>query len=247
MDTTSRHRLVTICFATFALILAQPAFATFANSTGIARVPVQGTADEGFGVALQVDGKTLVAGRCIGSGVANWNPCVARLNTDGTLDTTFNASGPLPGKRVISSLRIDRAVLLRSVKVLVSGDGKILIATTCESSITGAQQFCVARLNADGSSDNTFDGPDTTQPGNGHFIVPITSANDSLYDAAIQRIDDLIVLVGRCGGYHCVARLRASDGGFDTDSDGAGFIGPSAAADRAPADPGQVGRVVFRF
>ena len=229
-------------FALFVSLFVAPAYASFASGTGIARVPNLTSGDEGYGIALQSDGKIVVAGRCI-DGTAN--PCVARLNADGTMDATFNATGAVPGKRVIAGLTIHTSSFLRSVKVLVAADGKIVVATTC--SLSNQNYMCVARLNADGSFDSAFDGPDTANPGNGRFRLQITSSLDEvLSDATLQRIDGRIVLVGQCGSYHCIARLKSSDGSYDTDSNDFGLVGP-ASADRPPADPAANGRFLYRF
>ena len=218
------------------------AIAAFATGTGIARVPNFNSSDEGYGIALQGDGKIVIAGRCIESGA---NPCVARLNADGTMDSTFNPSGVVPGKRVIDGLTINTSSFLRGVKVLIAADGKIVVATTC--SLANRNYVCAARLNADGSFDDGFDGPDPTNPGNGRFRLQITSSLDEvLSDAALQRIDGRIVLVGQCGSYHCLARLKGSDGSYDADSNDFGLLGPSTA-DRPPADPAANGRFLYRF
>jgi uncharacterized delta-60 repeat protein len=238
----------------FALALASftlnsNAIAAFANGTGIARVPnaILGS-NEGFGIALQNDGKIVVVGRCFDSAA---KPCVARLNADGTMDATFNPTGAVPGKQIIDGLTMSNNAL-QAVKVLIAGDGKLVVATTCEATIAVGRRsvFCVARLNSNGSLDDTFDGSDTATPGNGRFIVPmITSNNTSLNDAAIHRndgiLDGRIVLVGQCGTYPCVARLKQSDGNFDTDSASNPLAGPPSA-DRGVGDPGVNGRFVYR-
>ncbi len=56
-------------------------FTSFPTSPGITEV-----------VALQADGKILVAGYCVPSG-SNEDFCVVRYTTNGILDTTFNGTG----------------------------------------------------------------------------------------------------------------------------------------------------------
>ncbi len=243
------HRLLTCFLAAVLLGLSGNAFAAFANGTGIARVPnAIASSNEGFGIALQRDGKIVVAGRCFDNGP---KACVARLNADGTMDTTFNASGTVPGKQIIDGLTVSNSAL-QSVKVLITDDGKLVVATTCVATIAVGPRdvFCVARLDSNGILDQTFDGPDSANPGNGRFVVPmITSNNSSLNDAAIHRndgiLDGRIVLVGACGFYPCVARLMAIDGNFDTDSVSNPLVGPPSA-DRGVGDPGLNGRFVYR-
>jgi uncharacterized delta-60 repeat protein len=231
------------------LSAAHDAAAAFANGTGIARVPnAIVSSNEGFGIALQGDGKIVVAGRCFENGS---KPCVARLNADGTMDMLFNPSGAVPGKQIIDGLTLSNNAL-PSVKVLIADDGKIVVATTCLTTIPIGERsvFCVARLNANGSLDNSFDGPDTANPGNGRFVAPfITSNNSVLNDAALHRndgiLDGRIVLVGQCGIHPCVARLKPSDGSFDADSVSNPLVGPPSA-DRGVGDPGVNGRFVYK-
>jgi uncharacterized delta-60 repeat protein len=236
-------RLIAIAGSTLVtLLLTSPTFAAFANGTGIARVPNPTSSDQGYGIALQSDGKIVVAGRCGESGA---KLCVARFNADGTMDETFNATGAVPGKRVIDGLAVHASSFLRGVKVAVAADGKIVVATTCEQSTV--DNFCVARLNPDGSFDQAFDGPDTLNPGNGRFGFRITpNLGEALSDFALQRIDGRILLVGQCANYACVVRLKASDGSFDTDTGDFGLVGPPAA-DRPPSDPAVNGRFLYRF
>jgi uncharacterized delta-60 repeat protein len=166
------------------------------------------------------------------------------LNSDGTLDTTFNATG----KRQIDGLTIQANSALQSVKVMIASDGKVVVATTCSTATR--ELFCVARLHANGSLDDTFDGPDKANPGNGRFMLSIASNNNEfLHDAALQRIDDRIVLVGQClNYYHCIARLKTSDGSYDDNTSAGtfGLAGP-AAVDRPSGDPAANGRFAYRF
>ena len=62
---------------------------------------------------------------------------VARINTDGTLDTTFNPA------------------VVNVAAVAVQPDGKILIAGDFDN-VNGTSRTGFARLNADGSLDNSF-------------------------------------------------------------------------------------------
>ena len=242
MNSVRNLRWLILFFVVLSSWFATPAIAAFASGTGIARVPAPTGSDEGYGIALQSDGKIVVAGRCIDSGA---NPCVARLNADGSMDASFNPTGTVPGKRVIDGLVINTSSFLRGVKVMIAADGRIVLATTC--SLANRNYICVARLNADGSFDGAFDGPDAGNPGNGRFRLQITTSLDEvLSDAALQRIDGRIVLVGQCGSYHCVARLRATDGSYDADSADFGLLGP-ATADRPPGDPAANGRFLYRF
>jgi uncharacterized delta-60 repeat protein len=96
-----------------------------------------GTDDIVEAIAIQSDGKILVAGG-FSSYNGNATGQVIRLNTDGTHDNTFITS------------------VTGQVKCLaIQNDGKILIGGGF-SQVNGTQAMRVARLNSDGSLDNTF-------------------------------------------------------------------------------------------
>src|SRR6266487_2701785 len=90
--------------------------------------------------ALQPDGRILIGGKFTTVGGAARNQ-MARLNSDGNLDSSFDSNG---GPDVPPSI------------ILVLPDGKILIAGSF-SSFGGVGRAGLARLNADGTLDATFD------------------------------------------------------------------------------------------
>lgn len=94
------------------------------------------------GVALQTDGRVLIAGRFQSvNGVARTN--LARLNTDGSLDESFPASlqtfGPA-GVPPVFGLQADGGILIGGGFALINGVGRTNLA----------------RLNPDGSLDESF-------------------------------------------------------------------------------------------
>jgi len=117
-------------------------FVSDANRNHIARLNADGTMDEGFDpgtgandfvtcVASLSDGKVLIAGIFTAFNGTTRRQ-IARLNSSGSLDTSFNP-GSGPGGEVLS--------------LAVQPDGKILVAGTFHS---------VYRLNTDGSLDSSF-------------------------------------------------------------------------------------------
>ncbi|MXN92207.1 T9SS type A sorting domain-containing protein [Flavobacterium sp. Sd200] len=94
-------------------------------------------------IALQPDGKIVAAGSSsiIINGVTTIDVAVARYNTDGSLDTTFNTTGfltiPLEGTSNANVVKIQQ-------------DGKILLAGIRDS------QFSIIRLFEDGTIDESF-------------------------------------------------------------------------------------------
>lgn len=137
----------------------------------VARVDINGALDPSFNpgsgaqdyvhsIAVQPDGKILVAGQFLNFGGPGHRGIV-RLNSDGSVDATFNT------------------VLLGQVqKVLLQADGKILLCGSW-SSINGVPRNRIARLHADGSLDTSFDpgvGPNNEvytaiQRSNGRLVI----------------------------------------------------------------------------
>ena len=115
---------------------------------GIARLETDGSLDASLGatvqgdvfaLALQQDGKILLGGSFM---EANGQPCrrIARISRDGTLDESFTA----------------KAGVNHEVRtLLVQPDGKILAGGHFDA-VSGHRQNHVARFNADGTRDGTF-------------------------------------------------------------------------------------------
>lgn len=117
----------------------------------IARLNTDGSLDTSFAigtgfsaavwaVAVQEDGKILAGGDFLNySGTTRRR--LARLNTNGTLDTTF------------PDVNIDSTVY----QIEIQDDGKILLAGSF-TSVSGVSAGGIVRLNSNGTIDNTFTG-----------------------------------------------------------------------------------------
>ena len=176
-------------------------------------LPIGTSTDQANTVAIQPDGKIVLAGYCFNGGVTDF--CVARLNTDGTLDTSFNGpSGTGNGQFLLPiGTSTDQANT-----VAIQADGKIVLAGHCSNGSNF--DFCLARLNTDGTFDASFNGPSGT--GNGKFLLPIGVGSDQANAVALQA-DGKILLAGSCfngsNNDFCVARLHP-DGALDRRFDG---------------------------
>ncbi len=180
-------------------------------------LPIGTSDDFATAVVIQPDGKIVLAGYCSSSGYAF---CIARLNPDGTLDASFD--GPLGtgnGKFLVQIATINDY----AYAVALQPDGKIVLAGTCL--VSGGPDFCVARLNPDGTLDASFDGP--TGTANGKVLLPIGGGADTATSLALQP-DGKIVIAGQCANgsvaSFCLARLH-SDGSLDTSFDGSSALG----------------------
>jgi uncharacterized delta-60 repeat protein len=126
-----------------------------------------GASDIGRDVAIQADGKIVVAGGSLS------DFALARYNPDGSLDTTFDGDGKVTTD--FGGTGDAHAVALQS-------DGRIVAAGG------GPGDFALARYNADGSLDTSLDG-------DGKVTTDFGGSNDSAYDMVIQG-DGKIVAVG---------------------------------------------------
>lgn len=166
-------------------------------------------------VLIQPDGKTLGVGSCdSGSGYIF---CLARYDSDGSLDPTFGVSG-----KVITGIGgygFDAASA-----AAIQADGKIVAGGTCWAPSDGVSfDFCMARYNANGSLDTTFGGDGTVTTN-----IDSSSIGERLSTVVVQ--GDNILAAGMCHLHgidrFCMARYH-SDGSLDTSFGGDGVIIPA--------------------
>lgn len=111
-----------------------------------------GGVDFATSVAVQADGKTVVAGYVQKSG-SDYDFGVARFNTDGSLDGTFGTGGLATIAFDVGGNKGDYAT-----DVAIAPDGKIVVGGYAQIDYTGATDFAVARLTSTGQLDTTFAG-----------------------------------------------------------------------------------------
>ena len=113
--------------------------------------------DVARGVALQPDGKIVAAGDAFIS--SNYDFALARYNPDGSLDSSFGTGG-----KVTTPIGSSHAF---AYAVALQADGKIVAAGY--AFISSNYDFALARYNADGTPDTSFDsdGKATTEIGSG--------------------------------------------------------------------------------
>jgi uncharacterized delta-60 repeat protein len=146
------------------------------GSGGVAQVDYLGNA-WGEDVAVQPNGKIVVAGATVGSAHDFLDGAVARLNADGTADTSFGG-----GKLVVTDFFGLRDYF---VSVVLLPDGKIVAGGTAGS------EFGLACYSTTGALDLTF--------GSGGKAVAEFPGGDAwIHDMALQP-DGRIVAVGSLG------------------------------------------------
>jgi len=211
--------------------------------------------NEIYAIIIQSDGKILVGG---GFNSYNGNSCnnIARLNSNGSFDNTFNVGNGLNG---------------RAYSINIQSDGKILVGGIF-TDYNGNSCNNIARLNSNGSFDNSFSTGtgfndrvrDIRVRSNGKIIIEgyFTQYNSKILHNMVQlntdgtidntikfgtgfnrrvyaittQNDGKIIVEGRFGQYNGnlsqgIARLNV-DGSFDnTFNIGTGFNGGSSASD----------------
>jgi uncharacterized delta-60 repeat protein len=137
--------------------------------------------DHAQSVALQADGKAVAAG-------VDWNGTgyafgLARYNTDGSLDTTFNSTG---------KFTTAFAGWSGAYGIAVQGDGKIVAAGDNYVGGSDSWDFTLVRLNADGTTDSSFGT-------SGVAVTDFSNHEDHAQAVAIQPSDGKIVAAGYSG------------------------------------------------
>ena len=170
----------------------------------ITRLNADGSLDTSFNIGIgtnstvnaistQSDGKIVIGGTFTTYNGVSRNG-IARLNTDGSLDTSFSVRSGT-GNGNVTSNSVYCSAILPDGKIIIGGDF---------TSYNGTLQNRIARLNADGSLDSTFN--------------PSTAANDTVLTTAIQS-DGKSIIGGFFSTYNGVLRNRIArlhlDGSVD--------------------------------
>ena len=186
--------------------------------------------DAALAVAIQPDGKIVAAGLTFIStnDGASYDFALTRYNADGSLDPTFDADG-----KVTTDFGNDTD---QALAVAIQPDGKIVAVGVNFTRVNDSANydFALARYNADGSLDTTFDT-------DGKVTTDFGPSFDVAYAVALQP-DGKIVVAGcapiESSDDFALARYNA-DGSLDTTFDGDGKVttnfGPSNDAARAMA------------
>lgn len=156
---------------------AQPGSLDNTFGTGGKVTTTFGTADDyGNSVAIQSDGKIVVAG--ISKPGTNFDFALVRYNSDGTLDNTFGTSG----KVTTDFGGADD----RGNSVAIQLDGKIVVAGQTNA------DYALVRYNSNGTLDNTF--------GSSGKVVTDFSSNSDYGNSVILQPDGKIIVGGQSVG-----------------------------------------------
>jgi uncharacterized delta-60 repeat protein len=141
-------------------------------------------------VAIQTDGKIVVAGYFIeAGGCTGTRPWIVRYNADGSRDTTFGTGGAVEFMFGCPSSDDSYGYLYG---LAIQTGGKIVAAGSAKNS-SGNFDFAVVRLNPDGLFDTTFNV-------DGMAVFPIGSGNAEAYSLDVHARSGRIVLAGYADG-----------------------------------------------
>lgn len=148
---------------------------TFGAGGKVATVLAKG---QGEAMAMQDDGKIVVAGRALGE--SSFDFAVLRYLADGSLDTSFGSGG-------VATADVSGGGNDEAYGVAVQDDGKIVVVGT--SRVGATDDFAVARWHPDGTLDADFG----TQ---GVLTTDIAGGPDGAQAVVIQPLDGSIVVAG---------------------------------------------------
>ena len=144
---------------------------------GIVTTAIGSNNDYGSSVAIQEDGKIVVAG--FSNNASNDDFALVRYGTDGTLDASFGTDGKV--RTVITSDDWGTAVAIQT-------DGKIIVAGSSFSGLSTT--FAITRYKTDGTMDTSF--------GWGGIVTTAIGSMQDMVDSLAIQADGKIVVTGYC-------------------------------------------------
>ena len=168
---------------------------------GIAVFDFLGGTDRARALLLQPDGRIVVGGEANTGNAGGLDFALLRLNTDGTLDSSFGSAG-----KVVTAVRSNGAS--EAVRALalatVAGEPRIL-------AVGGEGDFIAVRYRADGAVDSGF--------GSSGKVAGLFNANIGAASGVVVQPDGKVVIAGHIGHRFAAVRLDAQgqlDTGFGT-------------------------------
>jgi len=176
-----------------------------ASFSGDGVVAIEGGSMNLFGhsIALQPDGKILVAGDAMARSGGSRGILLTRFNSDGSLDTSFSLNGISYQE---SSTDIQGLTL--------QADGKILVTGTANNGDNLASYLIMVRYNSDGSLDTNFSSDG--------MVTGVIGYNNTGGGVAVQ-VDGKILVAGSIGTAFALSRYN-SDGSLDTSFSNSGIV-----------------------
>ncbi|MBL9133011.1 MAG: hypothetical protein JNG86_17510, partial [Verrucomicrobiaceae bacterium] len=194
------------------------------GGNGKVQTPIGSGDDDAEAVAIQSDGKIVVAGHTI-TAARGWDIAVARYNTNGSLDTTFGSGGKMTPSSLGSDARDEYAR-----RVVIDSTGRIFVLYEGIPHLGGTTHFkmqllCLTNTGAadpsfgtggwvsvDFGSGHNLPRAMTLQPDGRILVAGIADGNGG-YDFALARLTTTGVLDSTFGGGD--GKLTVDVGGRD--------------------------------
>jgi uncharacterized delta-60 repeat protein len=161
------------------------------NGNGKVTTPVGSLDAFGESVAVQSDGKIVVAGYA-DDGI-NYEFALVRYNSDGSLDDGFGTGG--------SVVTYYGDSVCHGYALAIQPDGKIVVAGTYYSGLVQYDDFMLARYNSNGTLDNTF--------GAGGVVTTDFGNSDDYGESVAIQSDGKIIVAGTSNIYNVPDNVQA--------------------------------------
>src|SRR5215468_84181 len=152
------------------------------GSGGRVTTDFAGPNDQAESVAVQPDGRIVVAGAAGRFTNTGFDFALARYNTNGTLDTTFGTSG-----KVTTDFAGADDVPSEPSAVALQSDGKIVVVG--QTLVGGVYDFALARFTGNGTLDTSFGA-------SGKVTTDFAGGNDLPFSIAVQPDGNIVVAGG---------------------------------------------------
>ncbi len=156
--------------------------------------------DYGRAIAIQIDGKVIVAGPCAQTGGSRI--CITRYLPSGALDTSFNVNGK-------NSFAVTVDASYQSTAIALTPTNLIVVVFACEGGVASSRQFCAVAF-------NLIDGTLATGFGvNGLLKTSLAAFSNFPTSIAVQASGKLVI-AGLCGSGMCAVRYDEFGTTLDT-------------------------------
>jgi len=165
--------------------------------------------DNGGSVQVQSDGR-IVLGGTANTGSTYPTVVFARLNADGSVDSSFGSSG----KYLSSWSAGTQQAFLSSGGIRLDSGDRILFAQIATRTVDNVLGVTVTRLTADGLPDTMFGG---NSDGVAFEPLPAPCTTANYYPLSALALDSAgrVLVAGGCGTFY-LFRLRGDNGSLDT-------------------------------
>jgi uncharacterized delta-60 repeat protein len=160
----------------------------------------------GYSFVIQPDGKIVLVGDIVRDNQQD-EFALVRINTDGTLDTTFGNNG------VVIAMLGANADSIR--KVRLQADGKIVVVGQSYK-VGEGYNFMIVRYNSNGTLDTTFNST-------GFVTYNVSGESDDYAGEIVVQPDGKLVIAGNSGSNIVLMRYH-TNGTLDTTFDGDGLL-----------------------